>query len=670
MIERGALAPLSFCIGTDEEALMSRLSTPRKSQLLWTSSALILVALVLWPALSGGFIFDDYPILVDNPALHVAQWNWHAWRGVWLWSMADIHRPLAMLSYALNCAAGSTAWGFKATNLAIHLLNTLLVAALAKRLFRAGWPMRDGDDAVEHERRANLWGLALATLWAVHPLQVSAVMYVVQRMELLGFTFTLLALLSYWHARQHQIHGRRGWPWLLGTLSLIVIGYGFKETIALVPGYALLIELAVLRFAAATPATRRRWQFFYALGVLTGVALFAFYLVPHYANTFGGRQYTAWERELTQLRALAMYIGWCVLPLPGQLHFYYDNYTISTGWLTPASTLTSGLFLLALAGLAIAMRKRRPLFALGIGWFFMAHVITSSPIPLELVFEHRNYPALFGILLALTDLAWLATGKAHPRLPALLATVFLASLSFITVLRAATWGNPAQLAITLAHDNPASPRASHDLARLYLDAAKAHPQSPYLHLAMQEFERGAALPGSSPLPEEALILIAARQNMPIQQAWWNSFLHKLKTRPLGPQEFTALNDLATRRVNGNLPSIDAHQLQRAFEIVIERQPHNITWRTQYADLASFVLHDPTLAIQQWRQALQLSHDVPAYSRSLAGYLLNTQRPQEALAVIAEAQALSPPLHDDAILLALKSRAERALDKPPTRPGQK
>jgi len=507
---------------------MNKSPTSHAGQTLWVSGALILVALILWPGLSGGFIFDDYPILVNNPALHVTHWNWQAWRGIWLWSMADIHRPLAMLSYALNCAAGSTAWGFKATNLAIHLLNTLLVAALAKRLFHAGWPMRDGDDALGHERRASLWSLALATLWAVHPLQVSAVMYVVQRMELLGFTFTLLALLSYWHARQHQIHGRRSWPWLLGTLGLMILGYGFKETIALVPGYALLLELTVLRFAATSQATRRRWQLFYALGALVGVALFAFYLVPHYANSFGGRPYTAWERELTQLRALAMYIGWCVLPLPGHLHFYYDNYPVSTDWLTPASTLASGVFLLALAVLALAMRKRRPLFALGIGWFFMSHVITSAPIPLELVFEHRNYPALFGIILALTDLVWLLSRKAHPRLPALLATVFLASLSFMTVLRAATWGNPAQLAITLVHDNPTSPRASHDLARLYLDAAKTHPQSPYFHLAIKEFERGAALPGSSPLPEEALMLIAARRGIPIQQAWWNSFLQNLK----------------------------------------------------------------------------------------------------------------------------------------------
>lgn len=635
---------------------MSKLPVPYRPEPIWALIALGLVAFVLWSGLSGGFIFDDYPVLIDNPALHVTQWNWQAWRGIWLWSMSDIHRPLAMLSYALNCAAGSTAWGFKATNLAIHLLNTLLVAALARRLLRAGWLVPVGEDIATHDKRTFRWSLALATLWAVHPLQVSTVMYVVQRMELLGFTFTLLALLSYWHARQRQMQGKPGWPWLLGTLGLMALGYGFKETIALVPGYALLLELTVLRFAAVSTATRRRWQMFYVLGVLAGVALAIFYLVPHYANSFGGRPYTAWQRELTQLRVLAMYIGWCVLPLPGHLHFYYDNYPVSTGWLTPASTLASGVFLLALAGLAVAMHKRRPLLALGIGWFFVAHAITSAPIPLELVFEHRNYPALFGILLALADLLWLATRKAHPRLPALLATIFLASLSFITMLRAATWGNPAQLATTLVHDNPASPRASHDLARLYLNAAKGDPRSPYFHLAVKELERGATLPGSSPLPEEALILTAARHGLPIQQAWWNSFLHKLETNPLGPQEFTALNDLATRRVNDDISAIDAHQLQRAFEIVIARQPQRSVWRTQYADLASLVLHDPSLAIHQWQQALKLSHDVPTYSRYLARYLVDAHREQEALAVIAEAQSLQPALRHDATLLALKARS--------------
>lgn len=629
--------------------------------------ALALVTLVLWPGLSGGFIFDDYAILVDNQALHPAHWNWLAWQSLWHWSQADIQRPLALFSYALNVVAGSTAWGFKATNLAIHLFNTLLVLWLARQLLFATWPATDDNHATAHRRQLEHWALGIATAWAIHPLQVSAVLYVVQRMELVGFTFSLLALLAYWRARQNQLSNCRSWPWLLGTLAAVVLGYGFKETTILVPGYALLLEFTVLHFAASSRITQRGWYLFYGLGVLAAVVLFFGHLVPHYANGFDGRPFTAWERELTQLRALVMYLRWSVLPLPGQLHFYYDNYTLSTGWLQPTGTLVSGLLLLALAGLAVAVRKQRPLFALGIGWFFMAHAITSAPLPLELVFEHRNYPALFGIMLALADLLWLITRKNHSRLATLLATVFVASLGFTTLLRAATWGKPAQLAITLAHDNPTSPRASHDLARLYLAASKTAPHSPYLPLAIKEFERGAALPNSSPLFEEALILIAARHNAPIQQAWWNGLLHKLQTNPLGPQEFTALNNLATQRVNGTLQSIDARQLQRAYEIVIERQPEHITWRTQYADLASLVLHDPHLAIQQWQQALRLSHNASVYAPHMAGYLIEQNRSQEALAVIAEAMALQPALQHDTRLQALRAKATAAMTQTPPHP---
>ncbi|WP_426688999.1 tetratricopeptide repeat protein [Rhodanobacter ginsengiterrae] len=632
---------------------------------LYKLCALALVTLALWPALSGGFLFDDYPIFVENPAFHVNRWNWQAFHDVWLWSQANIQRPLAMLSYAVNYASGGSIWGFKAVNLAIHLLNTALLAALCARLLRVGWSSRDSDDAIAHHRRTGIWAWVLATAWALHPLQVSTVMYVVQRMELLGFTFTLLALLSYWRARQLQLSDRRSWPWLLVSVSLIAVGYFTKETVVLVPGYAFLVELTILHFGAARPKVKRNWQYLYAAGCVAAIAIFAFYLLPHYAlgsEAFAGRPYTAWERELTQLRALSMYIGWSILPLPGQMHFYYDNYLVSTGWLTPATTLAGGLFLLGLLGLAAAMRLRRPLLALGIAWFFLAHLLTSAPLPLELVFEHRNYPALFGIMLALTDLLWLATRHAHPRLPAILATIFLVSFGFLTVLRAATWGNPLQLAMTLVHDNPTSPRASYDLARLYMDLSKGDPESPLFGRAISELERGAALPDSSPLPEQALLLTAAAQGAPPKDVWWESLLHKLQTRPLGPQEYRALQGLATRAVSGEA-ALDPRRLGEAYQIVLQRTPNSAAMHAQYAEVASAVMHDMPLAISQLELAISSSLADSGYPARLLKYLLTKHRLQEASAVVPYAEQATPGLHDKSDWRSLRQQLDELKRKP-------
>jgi len=621
---------------------------------LFLFAVLLVTALVLWPALSGGFIFDDYPIFAENPIVHIHNWHWESWLSLWRWSHANIQRPLAMISYAVNYAFGARTWGFKATNLAIHLLNTVLVFLLTRRVLSTAWVLSDGTKS--ETGSTDYWALGVTAAWALHPLHVSTVMYVVQRMELMGFTFVLLALLAYWQARQRQMRGESGWPWLLLCGCLTGIGYCAKETAALIPGYALLLELAVLRFAAIRPATARFWRITYIVGCIAAVIVFVVYVLPQTsAAYYVARDYTAWQRELTQLRALAMYLGWSLLPLPGWLHFYYDNYPASLSLFEPVSTLFSGILVLGLLIVAAILRHRRPLLALGIGWFFMAHLITSSPIPLELVFEHRNYPALLGVLLALADIVWMAKRRMKSIFPVIVAVIFIANLAYLTVIRAATWGNPLRLAITLAQNNPGSPRAALDLARCYVAASGDRPDSPLYSLGIQELEHAAQLPSSSILPEDALLIQAANHPGLDSTPWWASLDRKLQTRPLGPETYLALYGLLHAKLESS-PSIDALQLKRSFEIAIARNPTRISLHAQYAELAYHALNDVPLAVEQWRQTVILKNGSPEYAESVATYLLNSRRPQEALAVITEAQALQPSLQHDETMAALYTKA--------------
>lgn len=642
--------------------------TPRRLPLhaLPLLGLLLLIALAFWPALFGGYIFDDYPIFAENPAIHVTGWHWAEWQRVWMWSHINIQRPLAMLTYALNYALGDGTWGFKFTNLLIHLFNTVLVTLLARRLLDAGRPARNDEDAGARERQLGWWSLGVAAAWAMHPLQVSAVMYVVQRMELMGFSFVLLALLAYWRARRLQRTGQRGWPWLLLCATLIAIGYGAKETAVLVPGYALLMELTVLRFGAANPATGHRWKLFYAAGCVSAVLLFVFYLLPHYApgGVYVGRDFNAWQRELTQLRALPMYLYWMVWPAPSHMVFYYDDYVASTGWLHPATTLLGGLFLLGLLGLAVALRKRRPLMALGIAWFFMAHALTSAPIGLELVFEHRNYPALFGVVLALADLFWWISQRSRSRVPMLVACVLILNLGYLTMLRAATWSSKLMLGSTLVDLNPGSARAALDLARTYMVMSGGRIDSPLYSLSIQQLERATTLDSDSPLAEEALLLEAAKNpNLPTQP-WWDSFKHKLRTRPLIPDTYVALNKLMTDRAGGDT-GIDARQLASAYAIAVARSPGRSSLHAEYAELAGAVLHDTPLAIGQWQQALSDAPDIGQYAPRLAEYLVQQRRLQEAAAVMAKAMQLQPGLRKDTALLALQAKvAQGPVDASP------
>lgn len=642
---------LERLIEADASDSMSSNLRKRLQQALSLFGLMALVLLAFWPALTGGFIFDDYPVVVDNPVLHVTGWHWHDWQAIWSWSQANIQRPMAMLTYALNYALGNGAFGFKLTNLGIHLLNTALTLFLVERILSAIWS--DSAAGAERSRTMRWWALGITAAWAVHPLQVSTVMYVVQRMEMLSFTFVLASLLSYWRGRQQQLSGGLAWPWIALSIMLAAIGLCFKETALLTAGYALLIELTIFRFGASTRPVGIAWKTLYIAGCVLSALIAAIYVVPHYSNPafYVGRDFNAWQRELSQLRILPMYMGWVLLPIPSHLLFYYDNYVSSVDLLHPFTTALGGGLLLGLLVLSVVIRKKRPLFSFGIWWFFVAHALTSSPVPLELVFEHRNYPALLGLILAAADIIHALSERSRSKIFAAIACALVLNLAFLTVLRAATWGDSLRLSMALTETNPGSVRASLDLARRLMAMSQGNPNTPLYSMSIKELERATKLPGASPLAEEALLLEASKHAGMPSDAWWESIRNKLENYPLIPDTFVALHKLTISRLVGNT-GLDAQQLASCYAIAVKRNPRRESLRVEYAELAGIALNDPTLASEQWRAALQLDSDLADYARSLAQYLVEAQRNQEAQAVIRYAMELRPSLQSDPVLTNL------------------
>ena len=163
-------------------------------------AVLALVALAYLPGLRGPFVFDDYPNIVNNPTVAVTELTPQALHAAAVSNNSGpLGRPLAALSFALDHyrAGGFYPLAFKLSNLAIHLLNVLLVYALAGRLVRLL-----GADEI-----APAVALFCALLWGLHPLQLTSVLYVVQRMTSLAATFTLAAVLCWLQARERWSAG-------------------------------------------------------------------------------------------------------------------------------------------------------------------------------------------------------------------------------------------------------------------------------------------------------------------------------------------------------------------------------------------------------------------------------------------------------------------------------
>jgi hypothetical protein len=593
---------------------------------------LAVTALAFWPGLSGGFLFDDYPNIVQQEKVHAEHITVETMRTA---ARAFPHglagRPLATITFAIDHAFGGLdPWGYKFTGLLVHLVNALLVYLLVGRLLPlAGASARAGRGAA----------FAIALLWAIHPLQVSTVLYVVQRMETLSLSFVLMALLCYLRGRENQISGTRAWPWLLACLPLVALGLLSKETAALFAAYTLALELTVLGFRSSSASVARAWRLAYITGVALAVLVFLVAVLPQYSppEVYAVRNFTLAERLLTQLRVLPMYLGWILVPQPASYLFYYDNFPHSQGLLQPVSTLAGGVFLAGLAAAGLALRRKMPLLSLGILWFFAAHLITSNVVPLELVFEHRNYFAILGVLLAIADMYLRLPSDDDSRLRVLIVALVLGGALALTLIRSAGWGNSLMLALELAAKNPDSPRASVDLGEQYMLRAGTDPTSEFYAMAEAEFERGSAVPNASPMPEQGLIVLAATAGRPAKPEWWDRVVEKLETRAIGPQEVAMITGMLEMRENG-MP-IDDARFADAYLVLARRTQMPPSQYYVFGDHALRHLQDEALAMQLFKRAVERSSDNPEFVAAMVDALDKAGHRDLAERVAAHARAL-------------------------------
>lgn len=530
-------------------------------------AGLVLALLVGWlfqPGLSGGFIFDDTANIAENVSLHMTGLDHvSALRAANSFPYGPGLRQLPMLSFGLDYfRAGSFDPAvYKTTNLLIHLVTMLVLAGFLRQLLCL---------AGEQGRRAGLLATAAAVLWAIHPLQVSSVLYVVQRMQTMASLFLLMALWAYLHMRQAQIAGR---PWVRAAALVLggwLLALASKEDAALLPAYTLLLELTVLRFAMRAPAAGCWLARGYVLVMVLGAALFAFWAMPRYGSldTFPGRDFNSAERVLSQGRVLLMYIGQILWPAPGNLPFYYDNYVVSRSWLSPPSTLYAWLVCALLVLAALWGRHVRPLMALGVLWFFAGHVVTSNVLGLELAFEHRNHFPMIGLVLVLVDCVrlllasrpiarWLGVG--------VLALVLL-GCALATHNRAAIWGNELAFARSSAMHAPQSGRAWVELCRAEHAASGNDIHSAGYARAVDACLQGGLQGGSALALNNMILLKSARGDL--GKSDWDLLHQRLSSMPMTPENHHLVAGLIGNAGNGL--ALDPASVLKTVDIIAGR----------------------------------------------------------------------------------------------------
>lgn len=413
-------------------------------------ASLIATLLIYAQGLHGDFLFDDW---VNLPALG-AQGpidHWPAFLRYITSGTADpTGRPLALLSFlwdAHNWPASPTP--FKRSNLLIHIANGLLLSGL---LWRLG-----GVLTLERRERAiSAW--FGGTLWMLHPLFASTVLYVVQREAMLPATFAMLGMHAWLTGRHRFAQGADGQIWIVAGISLFTaLAFLSKANGVLVPLLILVVESCLPPPAGDARGYRRllkRTCAPWILAVVLGLLWLACRGIDNASPSYRG--WSIGQRLLTEPTILWTYIGQLALVVRIAGSVFHDQYPAATSLLDPLWTLPA----IAALGLALFLawryRRRYPVTAMAVLFFFAAHLVESTSIPLELYFEHRNYlPALLlfwplGLVLCRFrgPLAGLAVGG-----------LIIIAVSTVTLGLTKLWGNPTAQALTWAADAPESARA-------------------------------------------------------------------------------------------------------------------------------------------------------------------------------------------------------------------
>lgn len=510
-------------------------------------SAVLLLA-VYWTGLHGSFFFDDGPSILTVPGVKLQALSMESLHQAWLSGGAGpTGRPVAQLSFALNYYfSGFNPFAFKATNLAIHWVCGGLVFALALHLLRAGQPQ-------PKPQHAQVAASAVALLWLLHPMQLLPVLHVVQRMTSLSALFLLTAL--WLHVRGRQGQGRAGvvqlivaWAifWPLSLLS--------KESGALFPLFALAWELTLRR--SAHGGLDRFGRVFAALSALVLMATLVYLFSPRAQWLWAGyeqRGFSLPERLLTEGRVLWLYLGLIVWPRLSAFGLYHDDIALSTGLLTPWTTLPAWLALAGLSWLVWHLRKRAPLLAFGIAWFLIGHVLESTALPLEIAHEHRNYLPLFGpaMLAGYSLLQALQQSARYDRPALVVAATGLATLALITALRSQQFGDDLQRTLIEAEHHPASSRAQH-AAGVALDdlPQAAMPQSKIFALARQRYQSALALDPAFKMGLLGLIQLNCKAALPVEPDDLQELARRLRETPFAPGDRTVLYNLKEMSISG------------------------------------------------------------------------------------------------------------------------
>jgi tetratricopeptide (TPR) repeat protein len=433
------------------------------------------------------FQFDDTEFVADNPIIKDIGYYISPSKANSLkyWGNTDIlrflkTRPVSYLSlWANHRLGGLDVTGYHVVNTTVHVINALLVYLIVMLTFRTSFLKGSAIG-----KRSGFIALFSGLLFAVHPLQTEAVIYILQRCVVLDSMFCLLSMVFYIKFRLRTSNpslegeGLSSSSLLLYFAALLscVLAMKTKES-----AFTLPVAIALYEFMFFNATFKKRVLFLAPL-------LFTMLIIPleYISLSSDAELATALDSAsrskgappridylFTQFRAIAGYIGLILFPVGQTVDHDQQVYN---SFLEPQVFL-SFLFLLGIFGFSIYLfyRSRFTDYSLrlctfGIFWFFLALSVESSVFPIgEMMVEYRVYPSSAGVHIALASGIFLLISRIRNKAPAFASLVLIIIvLSSATYARSYVWEDNFTLWKDAVEKSPNKARPHNNLGVAYM----------------------------------------------------------------------------------------------------------------------------------------------------------------------------------------------------------
>ena len=440
---------------TDATAAPTSPAITRGQRALGVVTLLALTAIAFRNALPGIFVLDDVSNVLENPSIRRLSSLTEVF---WPPATAGVGgRPFANFTLALNYAvSGTSPWSYHALNLVLHAVAALILAGIVRRTLQSSPGLRE-----HYGRHSFALGLAVAAIWATHPLQTAVVDYVSQRTEELMALCYLITLYAFIRGATAATSAR---AWYCLALASCAAGMASKEVMVTAPLLLLLYDRTFLggSFRTAWQA-RGRWHLgFTSLWLLLATMMAASHLAE---RGVGFGSVSPLTYALTEAHAILLYFKLAVWPHP--LVFDY-------GWCfrpLGAASLGESLLVAFIALATIWACIRQPAIGFGLAWFLIILAPTSSVVPVvhQPIAESRVYLPLAGILAATVVGLYRATGRAVLT-PLMLG---IGAAAMLTLGRNTAFRDPLTLWRDTVAKLPSNARAHNNLAGTLLNAGRA-----------------------------------------------------------------------------------------------------------------------------------------------------------------------------------------------------